>query len=80
MRKHVEVPHLPAWKNECRISTACFLTACFPSWVLQELRKQTSKCPICRNHVESLLHIKMHGKKPPPASQAAGGAPAAASV
>ncbi|KAL6767261.1 hypothetical protein ACKKBG_A39260 [Auxenochlorella protothecoides x Auxenochlorella symbiontica] len=25
----------------------------------QELRKQTSKCPICRNHVESLLHIKM---------------------
>lgn len=27
--------------------------------VLQELRKQTSKCPICRNHVESLLHIKM---------------------
>ena len=27
---------------------------------MQELRKQTSKCPICRNHVESLLHIKMH--------------------
>jgi Zinc finger, C3HC4 type (RING finger) len=26
----------------------------------QELRKQTSKCPICRNHVESLLHIMMH--------------------
>ncbi|KAK9905555.1 hypothetical protein WJX75_002064 [Coccomyxa subellipsoidea] len=25
----------------------------------QELRKQTSKCPICRNHVNSLLHIKM---------------------
>ena len=25
----------------------------------KELRKQTSKCPICRNHVESLLHIKM---------------------
>ena len=25
----------------------------------QELRKQTSRCPICRNHVESLLHIKM---------------------
>lgn len=25
----------------------------------QELRRQTSKCPICRNHVESLLHIKM---------------------
>lgn len=24
-----------------------------------ELRKQTSKCPICRNHVESLLHIRM---------------------
>lgn len=28
----------------------------------QELRKQTSKCPICRNHVESLLHIKMQQK------------------
>ena len=26
----------------------------------QELRKQTSKCPICRNQVESLLHIKMY--------------------
>ncbi len=25
----------------------------------QELRKQTSKCPICRNQVESLLHIKV---------------------
>ncbi len=25
----------------------------------QELRKQTSKCPICRNQVESLLHIRM---------------------
>ncbi|KAK9836425.1 hypothetical protein WJX74_000180 [Apatococcus lobatus] len=25
----------------------------------QELRKQTSKCPICRNQVESLLHIGM---------------------
>ena len=35
----------------------------------QELRKQTSKCPICRNHVESLLHIKMHkpGAGPKPA-------------
>jgi hypothetical protein len=28
----------------------------------QELRKQSSKCPICRNHVESLLHIKMQHK------------------
>ena len=26
---------------------------------LQELRKQTSKCPICREQVDSLLHIKM---------------------
>ncbi len=25
----------------------------------QELRKQTSKCPICREHVESLLYIRM---------------------
>lgn len=25
----------------------------------QELAKQTSKCPICRNTVESLLHIKV---------------------
>jgi predicted ATP-dependent serine protease len=33
----------------------------------QELRKQTSKCPICRNQVESLLHIKMYkGAKPAP--------------
>ena len=39
---------------------------------LQELRKQTSKCPICRNHVESLLHIKMHkGSKASPPQQAA---------
>ena len=42
---------------------------------LQELRKQTSKCPICRNHVESLLHIKMHkaaaAPKPPVDSTAA---------
>ncbi len=28
------------------------------SLVVQELRKQTSKCPICRVHVDSLLHIK----------------------
>ena len=33
---------------------------------VQELRKQTSKCPICRNHVESLLHIKMHKANPGP--------------
>ena len=26
---------------------------------VQELRKQTQKCPICRNHVESMLHIKV---------------------
>jgi E3 ubiquitin-protein ligase MGRN1 len=26
----------------------------------QELRKQTSKCPICRKEVESLLHIKLN--------------------
>jgi len=30
---------------------------------VQELRKQTSKCPICRNHVEALLHIKMAQRK-----------------
>ncbi len=33
---------------------------------MQELRKQTSKCPICRNHVESLLHIKMAQRKSKP--------------
>ena len=34
----------------------------------QELRKQTSKCPICRNQVESLLHIRMQrrGAEPKP--------------
>lgn len=32
----------------------------------QELRKQTSKCPICRNHVDSLLHIKMSHRTPKP--------------
>jgi hypothetical protein len=26
----------------------------------QELRKQTSKCPICRKEVESLMHIKLN--------------------
>jgi E3 ubiquitin-protein ligase MGRN1 len=29
----------------------------------QELRKQTSKCPICREQVESLLHIKLRKDK-----------------
>lgn len=28
----------------------------------KELRKQSSKCPICRNHVESLLHIRIANK------------------
>ena len=36
---------------------------CMCNECAQELRKQTSRCPICRNHVESLLHIKMQ-KKP----------------
>lgn len=41
----------------------------------QELRKQTSKCPICRNHVESLLHIKMSkGARKAAASAAAAAA------
>jgi hypothetical protein len=31
----------------------------------QELRKQTSKCPICREHVESLLYIRMVRLAPP---------------
>jgi hypothetical protein len=35
----------------------------------QELRKQTSKCPICRNQVESLLHIKMYKGPKPAAAQ-----------
>lgn len=33
---------------------------------MQELRKQTSKCPICRNHVDALLHIKMSNRAPKP--------------
>ena len=37
----------------CRHMCMCYECA-------QELRKQSSKCPICRNHVESLLHIKMN--------------------
>lgn len=40
----------------------------------QELRKQTSKCPICRNHVESLLHIKMSKGARKAAASAAGAA------
>ncbi|BDA47512.1 probable E3 ubiquitin-protein ligase LUL1 [Coccomyxa sp. Obi] len=37
----------------------------------QELRKQTSKCPICRNHVDSLLHIKMSQRTPKPVDSTA---------
>eukprot|EP00891_Asterochloris_glomerata_P009535 jgi/Astpho2/9535/fgenesh1_pg.00146_%23_2_t len=53
---------------------------CMCNECAQELRKQTSRCPICRNHVESLLHIKMQ-KKPSrqqvnAAVAAAGGDPA----
>ncbi len=29
---------------------------------MQELRKQTQRCPICRNPVESLLHIRLGNK------------------
>lgn len=32
---------------------------CLCSDCASELRKQTSKCPICRNNIESLLHIKI---------------------
>ena len=32
---------------------------CLCSECAGELRKQTSKCPICRNNIESLLHIKI---------------------
>lgn len=49
---------------------------------VQELRKQTSKCPICRNHVESLLHIKMSkgGQKLGAPTSTAAQAPAAAAT
>ena len=39
--------------------TSCCLQTLTRILVLQELRKQTSKCPICRDQVDSLLHIKM---------------------
>lgn len=39
----------------------------------QELRKQSSKCPICRNHVESLLHIRIGKKGRETAAAAAAG-------
>ena len=40
-----------------------------------ELKTQTNKCPICRNVISSLLHIKIAPKDP---AAAAGGAAAAA--
>ncbi|KXZ56576.1 hypothetical protein GPECTOR_1g518 [Gonium pectorale] len=42
------------------------------------LKTQTNKCPICRNEIESLLHIKI-SSKPPAAAAAADGAAAASS-
>lgn len=30
------------------------------------LKTQTNKCPICRNEIESLLHIKINNKSPAP--------------
>lgn len=44
---------------------------------VQELRKQTQRCPICRNPVESLLHIRLGNKAAtaPPAGKAAAAAP-----
>ena len=44
--------------------------ACYGSYAVapcaaecaQELRKQTQRCPICRNPVESLLHIRLGNK------------------
>ena len=61
--------------NSCRVcasclqSTRCYVADLAPDdavigadarpAVMQELRKQTSKCPICREQVDSLLHIKM---------------------
>ncbi len=41
------------------------------------LKTQTNKCPICRNEIESLLHIKIN-KPGAPAAGAGAGAPAAA--
>ncbi|KAG2442753.1 hypothetical protein HXX76_002834 [Chlamydomonas incerta] len=32
------------------------------------LKTQTNKCPICRNEIESLLHIKINNKSPAPAA------------
>jgi Zinc finger, C3HC4 type (RING finger) len=33
---------------------------CLCSDCASELRKQSSKCPICRNNIESLLHIRIN--------------------
>eukprot|EP00884_Botryococcus_braunii_P018074 jgi/Botrbrau1/4950/Bobra.0122s0028.1 len=46
----------------------------------QELRRQTSKCPICRNHVDSLLHIKMQKGGPAPSSPNGGVPPLSAAT
>ena len=51
----LRAPPLSALVLVLRMAATCVSIA-----ALQELRKQTSKCPICRNHVDSLLHIKMH--------------------
>lgn len=36
---------------------------CLCSDCASELRKQSSKCPICRNNIESLLHIRISKEK-----------------
>lgn len=36
---------------------------CLCSDCASELRKQSSKCPICRNNIESLLHIRLNREK-----------------
>ena len=36
---------------------------CLCSDCASELRKQSSKCPICRNNIESLLHIRLNKER-----------------
>ena len=47
---------------------------CLCSDCAGELRKQTSKCPICRNQIESLLHIRINKQQQAAAAAGAAGA------
>lgn len=48
-----------AWHSAWLIVACAGRHMCMCGDCATELRKQTSKCPICREQVDSLLHIKM---------------------